>query len=183
MIGSTVGWVHSVFAFTAIVAGGAVVLLPKGTRWHRTLGHAYATSMMGLLASALFIYDLTGSWGVFHWAAVVGLATLLIGMGYALVRHPRRTWIEHHATWMSWSYVGLLAAFAAESATRFVMPVVVDRVPEQSDLWAVFWVLVVGASLAVAAVGTWLVKTRLPEAIRKAPQAMRRERERSASPS
>jgi len=172
---STLGVVHTVFSFLAILFGALVVLLDKGTRWHRTWGHLYAVCMMGLAVTALFIYRLTGSFGPFHIFALVALVTLGLGMGTVLLRRPRGSWMEAHATWMSWSYVGLLAAFAAESLTRFVMPLVATTLAERG-LWGAFWGLVGFASFAVAGIGGQIIKRRLPDALASTPEAMRRER-------
>ncbi len=175
---NAVGVSHLVFSCVAIVAGAGVCLLPKGTRWHRTLGHVYATSMLGLIVTAFSIYDLFGGFGPFHFAGVVAAVSLAMGLGTALLRRPRQTWLEHHATWMSWSYVGLLAAFAAETLTRLVLPVLAPRMPEA--FWPLFWALVGVGGLAASYIGHRLIKTRLPTAIARTPQALREERRRLA---
>ena len=173
---SSIGVVHTVFSFLAILFGAVVCLLPKGTRWHRTWGHFYAVCMVGLAVTALFIYRLTGSFGPFHLFALVALATLALGMGAVLLRRPRKAWMEAHASWMSWSYVGLLAAFAAETLTRFVMPRVAPLLGEHEP-WGVFWAVVALASFAVAGVGWWVIDRYLPGALERTPEAARRERE------
>lgn len=177
---STLGLMHLIFSCIAIGAGGVVVLMSKGTRWHRTLGHVYAMAMIGVVGTAFGIYDLTGSFGPFHFAALVGGLTLIAGMWTVLWRRPRKSWIEAHATWMSWSYIGLMAAFCAESLTRFVMPRVATFL-DGNALWSVFWTAVGVTSFGVAALGWWLVKTRLPRAVEKTPAAIRREREKLRS--
>jgi uncharacterized membrane protein len=169
------GSVHLIFSLVAIAAGSAVLLTPKGTRWHRTLGHVYATTILGTCVTAMGLYNLTGRFGPFHVAAIVGALTLVVGLYTVLARRPRKHWIETHATWMSWSYVGLMSAFAAESLTRFVMPRVAPYL-ERRAMWGAFWTTVLVASFAVGGVGARLVKTRLPEAVRRTPEAMRRER-------
>ena len=63
--------VHMTFSLIAIGAGAVVLTNSKGTRWHRTFGHIYATSMVGLIVTAFLIYDLTGNFGPFHVAAAV----------------------------------------------------------------------------------------------------------------
>lgn len=170
------GTIHLITSFMAIGAGGWVVLIPKGTRWHRTLGHLYAMSMLGVLATAFAIYDLTGSFGPFHFAAIAGTITLVGGMWTVLMRRPKKNWIHAHAAWMSWSYIGLMAAFCAESMTRFVMPRIQPYLESNAQAWGVFWTAVAVASFGVMGVGWWLVKTRLPSAVAATPAAMRRDR-------
>lgn len=172
---SEVGWVHFVFCLVAIGAGAVVVLRPKGTRWHRTWGHLYVWSMLGVVVTALSIYDLTGGPGPFHLGALVALLTVSGGMYTVLRRRPKKSWMEAHAAWMSWSYVGLLAAAAAESLSRFVMPWAAGFL-ESESLWGVFWGSVALATFIVFAIGAWLVRTRLPGALERTPEAIRRER-------
>lgn len=174
---SSFGVVHLITSFVAIGSGGWVMLIPKGTRWHRTLGHVYAMSMIGVIASALAIYDLTGSFGPFHVAAIVGAVTLAGGLFSVLARRPKKEWITAHAIWMSWSYIGLMAAFVAETATRFVMPQLRPYLETNAQAWGAFWTSVGVASFAVVGVGWWLVKTRLPAAVAATPEAIRRERD------
>lgn len=75
---------------------------------------------------------------------------------------------------MAWSYVGLMAAFVAESLTRFAMPAGVD-VLDARQLWPVFWTVVAVGSLATVAVGGWIIRRTLPEAVRRTPEAIRAE--------
>jgi len=93
-----------------------------------------------------------------------------------LARRPKKYWIEAHATWMAWSYVGLSAALVAESLTRFVMPALAESL-DHGELWRAFWTVVALASFATVAVGGWLIRMRLAGAIRATPEAMRRARE------
>ncbi|MGI9625679.1 MAG: DUF2306 domain-containing protein [Longimicrobiales bacterium] len=173
---SPLGTVHLVFSLVAVLTGGIVVLRPKGTRWHRTIGHLYATSMVGIVVTSLFLFTLTGRFGPFHVAAVVAGLTLMAGMGTVLFRRPKKKWIEHHASWMSWSYIGLMAAFVAESATRFIMPAMGTYLAANS-LMGAFWGIVSVATFLVVGLGVWATKTRLEAAIAKTPEAIRRERE------
>ena len=72
---TTIGVVHLLFSRLAILLGAVVVLLPKGTRWHRTWGHGYAWSMLGVVATAFAMYNLTGRVTPFHVAAAESGAT------------------------------------------------------------------------------------------------------------
>lgn len=125
---SLLGQTHLVTAFVAIGAGAAVLLVrPKGARWHRRLGWLYAGSMLAVNVTALMIYRLFGGFGPFHAAAIVSLIGLVLGVysarrgRSARVAHAvqeRAKWVERHYYWMTWSYVGLIAAFASETITR-----------------------------------------------------------------
>lgn len=173
-----IGTLHLAFSFLAIGTGGWVLWIPKGTRWHRTIGHLYGVAMLGVIVTALPLYEMTGSFGPFHVAAIVGAVTLAGGYWTVLARRPKKEWITAHATWMAWSYVGLMAAFAAESLTRFVMPSVAPLFADNRQVWTFFWISVGVATFAVVGVGSWIIRKRLPGAIASTPEAMRRERAR-----
>lgn len=115
---STIGVIHTIFSVVALIAGAAVVMMRKGTRWHRTLGHVYLTSMLALNISALFIYRLFGRFGPFHSLAVYSLIIIVVGMVPVLTRRPKKSWLMWHAAAISGSYVGLVAAFFAEITSR-----------------------------------------------------------------
>lgn len=153
---STLGWVHLVFGLVALAAGTAVLLLRKGTRWHRTLGHVYLTNMIALNVSALFIYRLYGHFGPFHWMALGSLLTLVAGMVPVFTRRPKGRWLELHAAFINGSYVGLVAATAAE---------LTSRIPGTENA---FGPVVAGTSILVIAVGGYLIQRTLPGSISKA---------------
>lgn len=153
---STLGWVHLVFGLAALVAGTAVLLLRKGTRWHRTLGHVYLTNMIALNVSALFIYRLYGHFGPFHWMALGSLLTLVAGMVPVFTRRPKGRWLALHAAFINGSYVGLVAATAAE---------ITSRIPGTENA---FGPVVAGTSILVIAAGGYLIQRTLPGSIRKA---------------
>ncbi len=138
------GWIHTSLAVAALTAGAAVVLNRKGTLTHRRLGWIYVGSMVGMNATALLIYRLFGGVGPFHVAALVSLATLAGGVVPVLRRRPG--WVRRHYWWMTYSYVGLLAAAASEVATR--LPAVT------------FWWAVLLASASVFVAGAVLIARR-----------------------
>lgn len=173
---STIGIVHLVFSLAAVGFGAVVMGIPKGTRWHRTWGHGYLWSMVGVVVTSFAMFNLTGRVTPFHLAAFVAGVTLVGGMWTVLRRRPKKHWIQAHATWMAWSYVGLLAALVAESATRFGMPLLQD-VLERNALWPAFWILVAVGSFGVFGVGAWLIRSNLMDAVRGTPAAMRAEQQ------
>ena len=127
--------------------------MKKGTGTHRLVGLIYAFCMFGLNGTAFLLYNLFGGFGPFHIAALLSLITMVFGVTHAVLRRPKGNWIEAHAYWMSWSYVGLLAAAASEITTR---------VPESS-----FWWMVVGSTLLVVAIGQQLIKRNVPRILKQ----------------
>lgn len=152
---ASLGTVHLFLGFAALAFGALVALTRKGTRRHRWIGWAYVWSMLSLNGTALLIYRLFGTFGPFHFAALVSLTTVVAGMVPAY-RRPSR-WIEWHAMWMSWSYVGLCAAAVAEIWTRFVAP-------------NAFWGAVVAATLAVVVIGKFVIDRRMPRILAAFPR-------------
>jgi uncharacterized membrane protein len=150
---NTLGMVHLVFAIAALIAGTVVVGTRKGTRYHRTVGHLYFSAMLGVNVTALLIYDLTGKFNFFHIAAVFSLIFTLLGIVPVIVRRPKGRWLELHARLITGSYVGLVAAAAAEVATR---------VPGWN-----FGAAAGITSLVVGSAGMILIAKRLPTTIGK----------------
>lgn len=114
------GLAHFYSALLAIAAGAVVVFRRKGTRFHKWCGRLYLIAMLAVNISALLIYRLWGHFGPFHAAAIVSLLTVIMGVQVAWRKQPIRHWRVAHAYWMSWSYVGLLAAAVSETATRYL---------------------------------------------------------------
>ncbi len=135
----------------ALTSGCVVIVMKKGGPRHRFLGTIYAGSMLGLNGTALMIYRLFGGFGPFHVLALLSLVTVVAGMAAVLRRRPRKNWLEHHAYWMTWSYVGLVAAAVAEITTR---------VPE-----APFWWMVFASTFIAVGIGRYLIKSRVPGVI------------------
>lgn len=150
---STIGTIHFAMALAAIVSGLVVLLLPKGNQRHRLVGWAYAASMLGLNGTAFMLYRLFGHFGPFHVAAVVSLLTVLAGVATARFRKPKGNWMLGHAYWMTWSYVGLLAAAVSEIATR---------VPESP-----FWGMVFVGTFVVVGAGSVLIRRGVPRALQR----------------
>ncbi len=156
-----VGLVHTGSALVALACGAIVLLQRKGTRVHRRIGWAYVASMVTLNVTALLIYRLFGAFGPFHVAALASLATLAAGVVTVVRRRPAHNWVEHHYWWMAYSYLGLVAAGVAETATRSGV--------------VGFWWAVLAATVFVFAVGSTMIRRRaratLAPFVRTAPPA------------
>lgn len=136
------GLLHLASALAALLLGTAVALSRKGTPTHVLMGRAYLVAMLVLNGSALALYELAGRANLFHFFALISLASLLAG--YVAVRRRRPEWRRLHARSMLWSYVGLLAAAASET---------IVRVPGVFTSWTSFGVAVGVASTLVCTVG------------------------------
>jgi uncharacterized membrane protein len=116
LLSHPMGFIHVCFALLALIFGGIVLLKRKGNSTHRWIGRIYLVSMLALNITALLDYELFGRFGPFHWMALFSLATV-IGGYWAVVR-KNTNWKYRHAYFMVGSYVGLVAAAVAETATR-----------------------------------------------------------------
>ena len=108
---SPVAAFHTVLGTLALATGAAVLVRPKGGRWHRATGRVYVGAMVALCLASFALRDSTPFFqglGPFHVAACVSLATVLAGGRAALRR--REGWLGAHYMWMAWSYIGLVMA-------------------------------------------------------------------------
>lgn len=107
---STINIIHTVFSVTALLAGGFIFFNAKGTRRHVKAGWLYVASMLILLFTSFFIFDLFGGFGVYHALSIVSLVTMGLGIYFPLVARSNAGWLIQHYMWMSYSYVGLVMA-------------------------------------------------------------------------
>lgn len=147
------GFVHVTLAIACLVLGALALIKRKGGKRHRTLGYLYTAALLLANVSALSVYQESGQIGPFHVLAVISLATLTAGFVPAFLRRPGMAWLNLHAYFMSWSYVGLVAAGVAQLATHY------------SPLPGALAVAL--PSTIVVAVGALLIHTKVPRALGK----------------
>jgi len=145
MFHSTVGLVHLLSAFLAMVAGAIVLLNTKGGQFHKRVGYVYVVCMIVLNGTAFMIYHLFGKFGPFHVLAIVSMVSIVGGMVPALFRQRVNNWIYWHYYFMNWSVVGLYAAFWAETFTR--------TLPMKQ-----FWPIVMITTTITALIGSVLIR-------------------------
>ena len=75
---------HVVAASSALLAGAAVLVLPKGTHTHRVIGTLYVLALVLVNVAALSLHR-ENAFGVFHALAVVSLVTIAVGLSPLLV--------------------------------------------------------------------------------------------------
>ena len=122
----SIGLIHLVVSILALIFGTWVLVVRKGTETHRKVGYLYAISMVLVIATALMIYRLFGTFGVFHIAALASGITLSGGMIPVFLRKPKNSWLGLHFSFMYWSVFGLYAAFVAEMAVRLPIRTIFD---------------------------------------------------------
>lgn len=118
----TLGAVHFALAIACLALGAAVLLQRKGGSRHRLLGRLYAGALLLVNLTALTVYEDSSGPGPFHVLALISLATLTAGFVPAFLRRPKGSWLSLHAQFMSWSWVGLVAAGVGQMATMFAGP-------------------------------------------------------------
>ncbi|WP_138432093.1 DUF2306 domain-containing protein [Fodinibius saliphilus] len=113
-----IGSIHLITAILSLITGTAILGLKKGTSLHIKIGYLYVGSMLGVNITAFMIYRLFGGFGIFHYAALISLLTVVLGFIPALLKKPKEGWLELHFSFMYWSVIGLYAAFVSEMLTR-----------------------------------------------------------------
>jgi uncharacterized membrane protein len=154
MIQSITGLIHTLSAFCAMLTGIVIFVRPKGAFFHRTLGYVYSISMVLMLGTAFFIFHLTKSFNFLHIFPIASCPPLILGFLAAFTRQPG--WLPRHYHWMCYSYMGLCAAFVAETTTRIVMPYLASHYQIRSMAW--FWIIIGVCSVGVFYAGTWLME-------------------------
>jgi hypothetical protein len=68
--------------------------------------------------AAMLVFQFTDRFNILHVGAIVNLLCIVLAI-VPVLRTPRPSnWKNQHYYWMSWSYVGLLAAAATELVVR-----------------------------------------------------------------
>jgi uncharacterized membrane protein len=80
LVGDSFGLVHLISGIVALIFGGFVIVLKKGTMIHKRVGYVYVMSMLILIVSSFGIYRLFGKFGLFHVFSLISTFSLLAGM-------------------------------------------------------------------------------------------------------
>jgi uncharacterized membrane protein len=158
IITDKVGLIHLIFSIVALATGTLVLGLTKGTKTHKKIGYIYSASMFIVLVTAFSMYNLFGTWGIFHWAAVVSTITLALGLIPILTKRPKKNYISLHFSFMYWSVIGLYGAFMAEFFVRFPKKVVDSGIPNE-----VFYNMTGIAVAITMGLGAYFFINRIPK--------------------
>jgi uncharacterized membrane protein len=118
IISDHTGLIHLIVSIIALLTGTLNLILVKGTLLHKKIGYVYAISMIVLLVTAFMMYNLYGTWGIFHWTAVISTLTLACGLFPILAKRPANNYVVLHFCFMYWSVMGLYGAFVSELFVR-----------------------------------------------------------------
>lgn len=130
-ITSITGLIHFIASVISLLLGTLVLVLKKGTKQHKIIGKFYALTMLVVLTTAFMTYRLFGTWGIFHWSAVVSCLTLLFGLIPVFIRRPITTYLTFHYCFMYWSVMGVYGAFVSETLVRIPKVVLESGIPNK----------------------------------------------------
>jgi len=128
-ITSETGLIHFIASIIALILGTFVLILKKGTMKHKLIGRLYGLTMLIVLITAFMTYRLFGTWGIFHWTAVVSTLTLLFGLIPILTKRPNNSYVSLHFCFMYWSIMGVYGAFVSETLVRMPKVVIESGIP------------------------------------------------------
>jgi uncharacterized membrane protein len=150
---------HLGAALAALLAGLAVLLIPKGTPTHRAVGTGYVVALILVNVAALSLHR-ENAFGVFHALAIASLLTIAAGLAPLLLGKRSPGAITFHAFCMTWSYVGLVAAGCGQLTVT---------VGEELAAWVVPAVI-----LTVLTVGGVVIVGRVPSTVDRTLAGRRR---------
>jgi uncharacterized membrane protein len=146
------GAIHTVLAMLGIVVGLVQLVRPKGGSIHRAFGYAFVYAMLIADGTAMLVFQFTGRFNILHIGAIVNLLCIVLAI-VPVLRSPRPSnWKNQHYYWMSWSYVGLLAAAATELVVR------TSQLATKEQAWTV----TAAISVAVTVIGYVLIHRYRP---------------------
>ncbi len=128
-ITSETGLVHFISSLLALILGTLVLIMKKGTAKHKITGRFYAFTMLVVLITAFMTYRLFGTWGIFHWTAVISTLTLFCGLIPILTKRPTKSYVSLHFSFMYWSIIGVYGAFVSETLVRMPKVVIESGIP------------------------------------------------------
>jgi uncharacterized membrane protein len=112
------GTIHALLATLCIVVGAIQLVRPKHGVAHRARCYAFVYGMVVVDGAAMLLYRFTGDFNAFHVGAIVNLAAIMAAMIPMLMSPRPPNWKQLHYRFMSWGFVGLIAAATTELTVR-----------------------------------------------------------------
>ena len=147
------GAIHTILALFAIGVGCLQLLRRKGDTAHRAVGYAYVYGLLIADGAAMLVFQFTGKLNILHFGVLTNLVCISLGM-WPVLRIPRRpNWRLSHYMWISWSYVGVLAATGTE---------IVVRGPFHASSHDRAWIATAFVTVAITGLGWILIQRNKP---------------------
>ena len=116
------GAIHVTLAVLCIGVGLIQFLRPKRGAGHRARGYFYVYAMLVADGTAMLVYRFSGQFNLFHVAAIVNFACIVLAI-VPLLRSPRpANWRTTHYYFIAWSYVSPISAAAINIVVRLLPP-------------------------------------------------------------
>jgi len=159
-----IGHFHLICAVIGLIVGPILFLMGKATQKHKLYGYLFISVMLLTNLTALISYNLTGGFNLFHFFALISLATILPAFYYirrAIKTNNKRDYITHGIL-MSWTYFGLVAAFLSEYYTREFPAMLQD-----TEGWGIFTASLIFFFLTVGTITNKIISKKVPSTIQK----------------
>jgi uncharacterized membrane protein len=114
--------IHVALAMLCIAVGLIQFLRPKRGAGHRARGYFYVYAMLVADGTAMLLYRFTGSFNLFHAAAIINFACIVSAIVPLLRSRRPANWRLTHYSFISWSYVSPISAAATQIAVRLAPP-------------------------------------------------------------
>jgi uncharacterized membrane protein len=151
--------IHVTLAILCIAVGLIQFLRPKRGAGHRARGYFYVYAMLVADGTAMLLYRFTGSFNLFHVAAIINLTCIVLA-AVPLLRSPRpANWRLTHYYFISWSYVSPISAAAIQIAVRLAPPMTRGQIGLASLVLSIAVV-----TIAFFLIGRYRPPTDLPSA-------------------
>lgn len=114
-----ISWIHILSSIVALATGAMVLLAAKGTVFHKRAGYVFAIGLLLVNASAMCMYNLTGTFNFLHVFVLISLLSLFYGM-WPVLRRKSENWLSRHVRGMTGAVLGVWAAGFTELTVRLL---------------------------------------------------------------
>jgi uncharacterized membrane protein len=113
-----VGLVHFISAVIGLILGLGILFLIPGSKLHKRAGYIFIPVLIIVNISALFIHQMSKTFGPFHVLIPFSLYALFMGVKPLYTKMERERKLKYHIRGMLAAALGLWAAFCAEFIAR-----------------------------------------------------------------
>lgn len=151
------GAIHVALVLLCTAAGLIQFLRPKRGAGHRARGYFYVYAMLVSDGTTLLVYRFSGDFNMFHVAAIVNFAFIVLAI-VPLLRNPRpANWRTTHYYFIAWSYVSLMSAAAINIVVRLLPPMTRGQIG-----WTALVVSILTMAIAYILIGKYRPRPDAP---------------------